>query len=139
MQTRLNPYINFNGNAKQTMEYYQTVLGGALTMSTFKDAGMPCEPADADKIMHAMLITDAGLALMASDTPPGMSYEPGANIAISLSGDEEQELRAYWEKLSQGAQITIPLEKAPWGDLFGTLTDQFGINWMVNIAPQAHV
>lgn len=136
MQTKLNPYLRFNGNTKEAMEFYKTVFGGNLTMSTFKQGGIPVEPADADKIMHAMIVTEGGLTLMASDTPPGMSYNPGNNVTISLSGDNEQELRGYWEKLSEGAQIGMPLDKAPWGDTFGMLTDRFGMYWMVNIMPK---
>jgi PhnB protein len=133
MQSKLNPYISFQGKAKEAITFYKDVLGGDLTLNTYKDGGMPHEPADADKIMHAMLVADNGMTLMASDTPPGMPYNPGTNISISLSGDNEAELRGYWDKLSEGAQIGAPLEKAPWGDAFGMLTDKFGIGWMVNI------
>lgn len=138
MQTKLNPYLGFNGNAKEAMEFYQTVFGGNLTMSTFKEGGMPVEPADENKIMHAMLISEGGLTLMASDTPPGMPYNPGNNMSISLSGYNEQELRGYWEKLSAGANVMMPFEKAPWGDIFGMLTDKFGIQWMVNVVVGQH-
>lgn len=138
MQTKLNPYIGFNGNTKEAMEFYKTIFGGNLTMTTFKEGGMPVESADESKIMHAMLISEDGLTLMASDTPPGMPYTPGNNISISLSGDNEQELRGYWEKLSTNATIVMPFEKAPWGDIFGMLTDKFGIQWMVNVAVGQH-
>lgn len=135
MQSKLNPYISFNGNAKEAIAFYKTVFGGTVTMSTFKEGGMPpSDPVDADKIMHAELIADNGMTLMLSDTPPGMPYNPGANISISLSGDNEEELKGYWNKLSVGAQIAVPLDKAPWGDTFGMLTDTFGIGWLVNIA-----
>jgi PhnB protein len=63
-----------------------------------------------------------------------MEFKPGSNISISLSGDNEEELRGYWNKLSEGGTIGMPLEKAPWGDTFGMLTDKFGIGWMVNVA-----
>ncbi len=81
-----------------------------------------------------MLTADNGMILMASDTAPGMSYNPGDNISISLSGDDEPELTGFWDKLSAGGKVTMPLAKAPWGDMFGMLTDKFGINWLVNIA-----
>jgi PhnB protein len=86
--------------------------------------------------MHAMLEADNGITLMAADTPSGMEYHPGTNISISLSGDNEAELRSYWEKLLAGGTVTMPLEKAPWGDAFGMLTDKFGVQWLVNIAGQ---
>jgi len=134
MPSKLNPYISFDGRAKEAMEFYKNVLGGPLTLSTFKEGGAPVGPEDADKIMHAMLIADNGMTLMAADTPPGMTYNHGNDIGISLSGDNEEELKGYWTKLSDGAKITVPLDKAPWGDTFGMLTDKFGIGWLVNIA-----
>jgi PhnB protein len=134
MNSKLNPYINFDGNAKEAMEFYTNVFGGKLTMSTFKEGGAPPDPSQDDKIMHAMLVADNGITLMASDTPKGWAYTPGTNISVSLSGDNEAELKGYFDKLSAGAQIEQPLTKAPWGDMFGMLRDKFGIRWMINIA-----
>ena len=134
MNSKLNPYINFNGNAKEAMEFYKNALGGQLTMSTFKDGGVPHDPSESEKIMHAMLIADNGITLMASDTPKGWEYSKGTNMSVSLSGDNEAELQGYWDKLSTEAKIDQPLVKAPWGDMFGMFTDKFGIRWMVNIA-----
>jgi PhnB protein len=134
MNSKLNPYLNFNGNAKEAMEFYSNAFGGKLTMGTFKEGGTPHDPAEADKIMHAMLVADNGITLMASDTPKGWAYNPGTNVSVSLSGDNETELQGYWDKLSLGASIDQPLMKAPWGDTFGMLTDKFGIRWLVNMA-----
>ena len=139
MASTLNPYISFGNNAaRQAMEFYKDVFGGTLTMNTFGEYGDPNAPG-ADGIMHGQLETDKGFTLMGADTPPGMEAKnPGDNITISLSGDDEQELRGYWDKLSQGGTVTLPLEKQMWGDLFGQCTDQFGIAWMVNIGqPQS--
>ena len=136
MTTRLNPYLNFRDDARQAMEFYQSVLGGELTMTTFKDGGMSQGAADANLVMHAQLEANNGMLLMASDTPPGTEFKPGTNISISLSGTDEKALRGYWEKLSRGGTVAMPLEKAPWGDTFGMCTDKFGIQWLVNIAGQ---
>ena len=133
MPARLNPYLNFPDNARQAMEFYRSVFGGALTVSTFGEFGQPDSP-EADKVMHALLETDRGFTLMASDLPAGMEHNPGSNIAISLSGDEADELRGYWDKLSGGGTVTMPLEKQVWGDEFGMCVDQFGVHWMVNIS-----
>ncbi len=132
MQSRLNPYIAFEGNAREAMEFYKSVFGGKLDLSTFGDSHMEGVPADG--IMHAMLEADNGIIFMASDTTTGMPYTPGKTISMSLSGDNEEELRGYWDKLVVGGTIVMPLEKAPWGDIFGMLKDQFGISWLVNIA-----
>lgn len=135
MQSKLNPYINFKDNTRQAMEFYKSVFGGKLDMTTFKEANIPgmSDPSQEQLIMHAQLEADNGIVFMASDTPSGMPFESGKNISMSLSGDNEAELRAYWTKLSEGGTITMPLEKAPWGDTFGMLTDTFDVRWMVNI------
>jgi PhnB protein len=133
MASRLNPYISFRDNARQAMDFYKEVFGGDLNLNTFGEFGAPGTP-DADKVMHAQLETDRGFTLMASDTPAGMEYSPGNNISISLSGDDADELRRYWEQLSDGGTVTMPLEKQMWGDEFGMCLDRFGIPWMVNIS-----
>ncbi|MFE9682195.1 VOC family protein [Streptomyces sp. NPDC002701] len=132
MVSRLNPYISFDGDARQAMEFYKEVFGGTLRLNTFGESGAPDIP-EADKIMHAMLETPSGFALMGADTPPGMEYTRGDNFSVSLSGDDDAELRGYWEKLSADGVVSVPLEKQMWGDVFGMCTDRFGVPWMVNI------
>jgi PhnB protein len=130
--SRLNPYISFDGNAREAMEFYEQVFGGTLALNTFGQFGEPDAPG-ADKIMHAMLETPSGYTIMGSDNPPGTEHNPGDNITVSLSGDDADELRGYWEKLSDGGSVSVPLEKQMWGDEFGMCVDRFGIGWMVNI------
>jgi PhnB protein len=132
--TRLNPYLSFRDEAKQALEFYQSVFGGELNTSTFGEFHASDDPAEQDKIMHGMLEAPDGLVLMASDTPNSMELSPGDNISVSLSGDDAAALQGYWDKLSDGGQVTMPLEKAPWGDSFGMCIDKFGIHWLVNIA-----
>jgi PhnB protein len=134
MRSTLNPYLSFRNNAREAMEFYQTVFGGKLTMSTFKEFHASQDPSEDNKIMHSMLEADNGITFMASDTPGNMEYRPGTNMSMSLSGDNAAELTAYYEKLSAGGTIGMPLEKAPWGDTFGMLTDKFGVSWLVNIS-----
>ena len=133
MPAVLNPYINFRDNARQALEFYKDVFGGDLRVNTFGEYGDPNQPG-ADGVMHGQLETDSGFTLMASDAPPGMVVSSGAgNITISLSGDEEQQLRGYWDKLSEGGTVTMPFEKQMWGDLYGKCTDKFGVPWMVDV------
>ena len=132
MASTLNPYISFAGDARAAMERYREVFGGDLTLSTFGDFGQAGTPIE-HLIMHGMLHTPSGFTLMGADTPPGMDHQPGGAITISLSGDDEAELRGYWDGLSDGGTVTLPLERQMWGDLFGQCTDRFGVNWMVNI------
>lgn len=132
--TVLNPYLNFRDTARQAGDFYQSVFGGELTRSTFAEYQASEDPAEQDKIMHSQITTDGGLTLMLADTPNGMEYTPGNNYSVSLSGDDETELRGYWDKLVDGGTAAMPLEKAPWGDTFGMCIDKFGVSWLVNIA-----
>ena len=132
MPSRLNPYLAFDGNAREAMEHYQKVFAGELAVNTFAEFGTPADQGG-DKVMHAQLETSSGFVLMASDMPPGMEHSRGNNMAISLSGDDEAELRGYWDKLSEGGNVTMALEKQMWGDVFGMFTDRFGVDWMINI------
>ncbi|MEU1512902.1 VOC family protein [Streptomyces sp. NPDC005811] len=132
MASRLNPYLSFNGDARAALEHYKDVFGGTLALSTFGEFGQAGTP-QADQIMHGMLEAPNGFTLMGADTPPGMDYSPSGNVSVSVSGDDDAELRGYWEKLSAGAEVSVPLEKQMWGDVFGMCTDRFGITWLINI------
>jgi PhnB protein len=136
MPSLLNPYLNFRNSAREALEFYQSVLGGELNVSTFGEFGQSDDPAEKDKVMHGQLTSAAGFTLMGADVPNTMDYTPGSNFAVSLSGEDEDELTRYWRGLSEGATIIEPLSQAPWGDSFGMLVDRFGIQWMVNIAGQ---
>ena len=113
MVSRLNPYIGFTDNARQAMEFYQEVFGGTLVVNTFGEYGTEGE--DADKIMHGQLETDKGYTLMGADTLAGMERDSGSSITISLSGDEGDDLRGYWEKLAEGGTITASAGEADVG------------------------
>jgi PhnB protein len=133
MASRLNPYLNFNGNARQALQFYQSVFGGELNLNTFADFGGQDSP-DADRIMHGQLETDAGYTIMAADVPSSMEYHSVAGCSVSLSGDDGDALRGYWEKLSAGGTISMPMQKQSWGDEFGMCVDRFGVPWLVNIS-----
>ncbi|HEY5880273.1 MAG TPA: VOC family protein [Nakamurella sp.] len=135
MSTTLNPYLNWRSSAREAMEFYRTVFGGELTASTFKEYGMPIDADEEGLIMHSQLVTP-DLTLMGADVPKQMPWTEGSNGSISLSGgaEDEEQLRGFWTGLSDGATVTAPLDKAPWGDTFGMLVDKFGVNWLVNIA-----
>ena len=134
MTTRLNPYISLRDSAREAMDFYQSVFGGVVTRATFAEFHASEDPVEQDKIMHSMLEAPNGFVLMVADTPNSMDLSPGNNYSVSLSGDDDAELRGYWEKLSGSGTVTMPLNKAPWGDSFGMCSDQFGVTWMVNIA-----
>ena len=133
----LNPYLNFDGNTREALEFYRDVFGGELNVMAFGDMGMTeheGNPIPADGVMHGQLTTAEGFTLMASDNVPGMSEGQTPNGHISLSGDESGLLHGYFDRLAEGGTVDVPLEKAPWGDSFGMFTDKYGVEWMVNIA-----
>jgi len=134
MGVTLNPYLSFKGNAREAMEFYQQVFGGDLNVSTFAELGAPTDPSDAELVMHADLEGSRGIRFFGSDTPSHMEYRPGTNFSMSLSGEDEEPLRGYFDRLSDGGNVLQPLEKAPWGDTFGMCTDRFGVTWLVNVS-----
>jgi PhnB protein len=136
MPSRLNPYLSFNGNAREAIEFYHAVFGGELAVTTFGEGGIPHDPSETDRIMHSRLEAPNGMTLMASDSPESTPAPSQSSITISLSGEDEAELSGYWKKLADGGTVSMPLEKAAWGDQFGMLTDRYGVGWMVNISGQ---
>jgi PhnB protein len=134
----LNPYLSFRDNAREALEFYQSVFGGELTLSTFGESPMSGDyPDEGDKILHGQLVTTSGFTLMGADTPSAMEHNPGNAYSVSISGDEDAELRGYWGRLTDGATVTAELNTAPWGDTFGMLSDRFGVSWLVNISGPA--
>ncbi len=130
-KAQLDPYIFFTGNCREAMEFYKTVFGGELTMSTYDEAPGEKPENSAGKVMHSKL-TGGLISFMGSDStrtkPFGESF-----ITLSITGDDEKELRTTFDKLGAGGKVTSALKKEFWGDTFGTLTDKFGVDWMVNI------
>lgn len=136
MSVTLNPYLNFRDGTRDVIGFYASVFGGQPTISTFAETGgMGVDESEQHKVMHSQLVTDNGLTLMAADVPTGMDVS--GNGTVSLSGDDEPTLRGYWDKLVDGGTVTVPLEKAPWGDTFGMCVDRYGVAWMVNILGSA--
>jgi PhnB protein len=132
MASRLNPYLNFDGNARQAIQFYASVFGGSPAITTFADLGAADSP-DADRVMHAMLETDAGYTIMAADYTNDMEYHPITGSSVSISGDDEA-LRGYFDQLAASGTTTMPMQKQAWGDEFGMCVDGFGVPWLVNIS-----
>jgi PhnB protein len=136
MATKVTSYLSFNGNAREAAEFYKSVFGGEVYMDTYDKYAdsVPVADADKSKVMHAYLKGSDEVELMLADTPTGVEYQEGSQLSLALSGEDEAQLRQYWDKLSDGGVVRMPLEKAPWGDIFGMLTDKFGVRWMVNVS-----
>ncbi len=140
---KLNPYLSFKSQAREALEFYQSALGGELTISTYaatpEIAAMLTDPADADLVMHGQLDTPGGLTLMVSDTGSAMPYvAPTSGMTVALTGGpaDHEYIKAAFDALSEGATPGVPLEQAPWGDYYGQLTDRYGISWMFDIGTQ---
>ena len=137
MPISLNPYLNFRNNAREAMEFYHSVFGGELTIGTFGDFHAAESPSEENLVMHASLQAP-NIEFFGSDTPARMEFQPGTNFSMSLSGDDEPTLSGYFEKLAAGGTVSMPLEKALWGDTFGMCVDRFGVSWLVNIHTAAN-
>ncbi len=132
----LNPYLNFDGKCEEAFNFYKSVFGGEfLTVMRFNE--MPTEyqtdKSEGDKILHVALPIGQSSILMGSDTPAAMGPTPiGGNVSISISAASQEEADRLFNGLSAGGQITMPLDKAFWGDYFGMCTDKYGVQWMVS-------
>jgi PhnB protein len=133
MSSQLNPYLNFNGSARQALEFYTSVFGGDLSLNTFASFGHTGP--DAERIMHGQLQTAAGYTIMAADVTSDTEYHAPVGFSVSLSGDAESgaDLRGYFDRLAASGMTTMPLEKQSWGDDFGMCVDGFGVSWLVDI------
>jgi len=124
-------YLNFNGNCRDAMKFYERCFGGELQMMPFSEAPGDHPPEAKDRIMHARLSNGTSV-LMASDTMPGMPFQPGTNFGICVTCQSQEELERFFTAVGEKGKVTMPLQDTFWGARFGMLTDQFGINWMFN-------
>ena len=131
--SQINAYLNFNGNCREAMVFYQECLGGELTVQTIEGSPVEaqCPAAMKHHILHASLLKN-GLVLMASDMTGPDGFIKGNTISLSLNCSSEREIKTFFSNLSSGGQITHPLEEQFWGATFGVLTDKYGIRWMLN-------
>ncbi|SEC16586.1 PhnB protein [Paramicrobacterium humi] len=132
MPTILNAYLRFGTSAREAMSFYQSALGGDLTLNPYRDSGVPHDPAIDDLVLHGMLTTPGGLVLMGADS--GREEDAPVGVSLALSGDDDIELTGYFDQLSAGGTVQEPLTRAPWGDTFGMFIDKFGVSWMVSIS-----
>ncbi len=129
--TSINPYITFNGQCREAMEFYQQALGGELELKTFEEGNMQVRTAYTHRIMHAVLRFEDAV-LMASDSMPGQDALHGNSVTISISATNLDKAKGYFINLAQNGDVTMPFQQTSWGAMFGMLTDQFGFNWMIN-------
>jgi PhnB protein len=131
----VNPYLTFNNNCAEAFDFYKSAFGTEfLTRMLFSD--IPDSKYDAkegNKVMHVALPIGQGTILMGSDSPAEFGpLREGDNLSIAISAASEEEAKKLFDSLSAGGKVTMPLEKAFWGALFGMFTDKYGVQWMVN-------
>jgi PhnB protein len=137
MSVKSVTHLNFRGDARAALEFYQSVFGGDIAAVTYKDAGNLQDPAEADQVMWGQVVADNGFHVMAYDVPSRMPWNRGENsFFVSLRSETTEEATAYWEKLSVGATIVQPLAPAQWAPLYGMLRDGFGVVWVVDVVSE---
>ena len=130
--TELTPYLNFDGDCRQAMEFYRDSLGAELHMQSFGDSPVPSDEGTKNRIMHARL-TKGAVSLMASDTMPGTPLNKGNNAFLCINCENREEIERLFSLLGAGGKTLMPLQDTFWGARFGMLTDRFGVQWMFNL------
>ena len=137
MSFTVTPHLNFRGQARAALEFYQGVFGGDLVVMTYGQMGQG-SGAEADRVIWGQVASPDGFRVMAFDVLEPRPYDPGRNaFFVSVRGDSPAELQARWEALSQDATVLHPLGPAPWTALYGMLTDRFGVTWILDLEPAA--
>jgi PhnB protein len=134
---KLNPYLNFDGNAEEVLNFYNNALSGEIVMlSRFGESPMPVDEDWKQKIMHARIVFGGDNTIMISDAMKGNQLSTNGNIQLSIGLDDEAKTHEIFDKLAEGGTVTMPLAKQFWGDVFGMLKDKFGVRWMLNCTPK---
>ena len=153
MSITTTTHLNFRGDARAALEFYQSVFGGQVTIATYGDFGMPAGAPGAANVVFGQVETEAGFRVMAYDIPGQVGRSAGtAGTAgttrrengvtltdqpffVSVRGDTVDEVQGYWAALSAGASIVEPLAASAWSPGFGMLTDVFGVTWILDVTP----
>lgn len=134
MSIKTVTHINFQGQAAQALQFYQSVFGGQITVITYQDARNVRDPLDASRVMWGQVASEEGFQVMAYDVPTGAPLNRGDNaFFVSVRGETAKEIAGYWAKLVVGATVIQPLEAAAWSPLYGMLKDKFGVVWVLDV------
>jgi PhnB protein len=135
MTIKTTTHLNFRGQARKALEFYQSVFGGEIMLATYGQAGTAETPAQEDLITWGQVVSADGFHIMAYDVQPTLGYDPGENpVFVSVRGDNADEITAYWGKLAQGATVIQPIGPSGWSPLYGMLKDCFGVTWVLDVA-----
>ncbi|TAJ48541.1 MAG: VOC family protein [Herbiconiux sp.] len=151
MSLTTTTHLNFRGDARAALEFYQTVFGGQVTVATYGDFGMPQDVPGADRVVFGQVVSSEGFRVLAYDIPGQLGGSPdnagstrrenGVTITdqpffVSVEGGSLEEVQRYWDALSTGASIVEPLAASAWSAGFGMLTDRFGVTWILGVAAE---
>ncbi|GAA1261991.1 VOC family protein [Saccharothrix xinjiangensis] len=132
MSVTTTTHLNFRGDARAALEFYQSAFGGHLAVVTYRDAGNTQE--EPDQVMWGQVLAENGFHVMAYDVPARMGYDQGENpFFVSLRGETVEEVMGYWEGLSAGATVVVPMGPTGWAPAYGMLRDRFGVVWVVDV------
>jgi PhnB protein len=130
-------HLNFRGDARAALEFYRSVFGGHLAVVTYEDAGNVQEESAADQVMWGQVLAENGFRVMAYDVPSSLAHDQGENsFFVSLRGETVEEVTGYWEQLSDGATVVVPMGPAGWAPAYGMLRDRFGVVWVVDVVSE---
>jgi PhnB protein len=129
-------HLNFRGNARAALEFYQSVFNGHLMVVSYADAGAVQNPAEADQVLWGQVANEDGVRLMAYDAPSSLDWNPGTiPFFVALRGTSADDITRYWQGLAPAATIIQPLGPSAWSPLYGMLKDKFGITWVLDLEP----
>jgi PhnB protein len=135
MTIKTTTHLNFRGNAREALAFYQSVFGGELMLATHSQAYPSFPPEEADLVAFGQVESADGFRIMAYDVPAARPYDAGiAPVFVSVRGNDTEELTRFWNGLADGASVIQPLAPSGWAPLFGMLTDRFGVTWVLDIA-----
>lgn len=135
MSVTTTPHLNFRGDARQALTFYQHVFGGNLVVVTCADAHAVQDLAEAGQVMWGQVTAPSGFSVMAYDAPSRLPWSPGEiPFFVSVRGADAEEITRCWEGLKEGASIVQPLGPASWAPLYGMLKDRFGVTWVLEVA-----
>lgn len=137
MSVRAVTHLNFRGNARQALAFYQSVFGGNVTVVTYQDLGDVQDPSETNQVAWGEVAAESGFRIMAYDVQVRKPWNQGENaFYVALRVETDEEITAYWEKLVAGATILQELAPAQWGPMYGMLKDQFGVTWVMDVVSQ---
>ncbi|MGW8430150.1 VOC family protein [Curtobacterium citreum] len=135
MSIETTTHINFDGQAREALDFWAAAFGGTVQATTYGQMGASQDPAWADRIVFGQVATEAGFRIMAFDVWPDQPYDQGTNgFYVFVHGDDADEVTRYWDGLSEGAEVRQPLGPSPWAPLAGQLRDRFGVVWQLDVA-----